>query len=108
MVPTAQERFVSCRYVGFLLRNRHLLVRRQPDRKRICCAVHYLVLEGKDVGKRAIEPLRPHMTSSQSIDEVRIDSDPVSSALHTPFEDIADTQFLRDLSDFHRLSLVRE
>jgi hypothetical protein len=79
MLPAAQKGFVGRRYGCLLLVQCELLHIGQVQRQGIDDGVGDLVLEGEDVGDRAVIAIGPHMAAAKGIDELGVDSDLVAA-----------------------------
>ena len=72
------------------------------DRKR------NLVLDGEDIRQVTVVTLRPDVDAGLCIDKLRVDTDPLTAATHTAFQDIAHAKFTSDLLHVDRMALVGE
>ena len=67
-----------------------------------------LVLRIEEVGDRRIETLGPEMRASFSIDELDVDTQPVTGALNAAFQYIGDVQLAHDLLQIEMFSFIAE
>src|SRR5215472_8191107 len=71
-------------------------------------ALRYLVLQGENVAKVSVIPLRPEVAAGRAVDELHIDPDPIRRLANAPLKEISHVQPLSDLRDLHRLAFVGE
>lgn len=95
--PALQERVVGCRYVGLLPAEREIFGLGELHRQCIGNAPRHPILQREDVGKRAIELACPFVAAAQRVDQLYVDTQPVTGALDTAFEHVAHTERLRYL-----------
>ena len=54
------------------------------------------ILNVEEVGERFIKAIRPQVLAAFGINQLRIDAQAVATALHRPFEGVANVQFAAD------------
>ena len=67
-----------------------------------------LVLDGKNIGKIAIESVRPNVRAVCGVDELARNADARGGFAHTAFEDEIGAQLSADALHFHGLTFVGE
>ena len=106
MIRTLEKGVVGCRdrrlYVVCLGR----LAARQVDCQSSDDLPHHCVLQGENVGQRAIVFLRPEMKARERVDELGIYPHFIAGAAHAAFQDITHTQLFRHLPHLHRRTFI--
>ena len=85
MFPALQEGVVGFGIVCFDSGLRRLFFGREIDRERGNNFLSDLILHGKDIIKRSVVALRPHMSAGGCIDELGVDPHLFTGTAHAAF-----------------------
>ena len=91
--------------VGLVLR---AMVVRELIGRGVCCYdfLGDLILQVKDIAHFGIIALGPEVMARRGVDELGIDSDPLSGPAHAAFEYVSHGKLFRDLPNLYALALV--
>src|SRR5439155_22992325 len=94
----ANIKIVGSKVCGRLLPNGRFFTGGDFCLKLICNCLGYLALNGEHVGQIAIITLCPEMFVGASIDQLRVNADPVTRTLNASLQHIRHAELLADLA----------
>jgi hypothetical protein len=94
--------------VGMLASRPAALRRDQLDVDLMGQAGGDLVLHVEEIGPPLVEALGPKMRAAFGVDELRVESSPLTGSLHAAFEDVSHAELAADLAGVDRFALIGE
>ena len=95
----AQIEIIGFQISGWLCCDRRIFPRRKPSVKLLGDGARDLALNRESIGQSSVVNFRPHMRILARVNQLRAYTHFVAGALHAAFENVSDTEGLRDLTN---------